>query len=444
MPGSMSRSRWTRSSASSRSGPGRGALAGLDVYLFPAVVGGGLGDIEEVLAAGRHLARAGARLFLYRPVSRALPPGVHGPWAWPPHRPRRSLRNRQRRALTVSPCWGVSAAPSRDEPFGRGGAWSEEAGAIESAYGADNTVHISLEEFARTYPARRENAERYREGGVPRATADSRLRGASGRRDTEVWRTAFRRFRAFDRPNVLHLFATFAPSPRFRREFPEAVQVGPLWSGSPGGRPRPRSSRRASVVWYASPASSVRIGQAVLRGLENVEQGVTLIVRSARHLALGGSPNVTVREAPPLPPRRWQRTWERADLRIATGSRTLLEAIEVGGPFLYFNGVVGSGRRLRRHRPEKIAALLRLFRRLRVSPTIVRDLDAFSRGQRVAEIAARAMTDDAWRRGFPRAGAIRRATPRDAGTVLVEFARKFAASSAPGPALVAFYRSTER
>ncbi len=51
-----------------RSGPG-----GLDVYLFPAVVGGGLGDIEEVLLAGRRLARAGFPVYLFRRPGRPLP-----------------------------------------------------------------------------------------------------------------------------------------------------------------------------------------------------------------------------------------------------------------------------------------------------------------------------------------------------------------------------------
>ncbi len=51
-----------------RSGPG-----GLDVYLFPAVVGGGLGDIEEVLLAGRRLARAGYPVHLFRRPGRPLP-----------------------------------------------------------------------------------------------------------------------------------------------------------------------------------------------------------------------------------------------------------------------------------------------------------------------------------------------------------------------------------
>ena len=44
-----------RSTAPSRRQKGR--RAAVDVYLFPSVVGGGLGDIEEVLAAGRELSR---------------------------------------------------------------------------------------------------------------------------------------------------------------------------------------------------------------------------------------------------------------------------------------------------------------------------------------------------------------------------------------------------
>ncbi|MFZ0892009.1 MAG: hypothetical protein WAN77_06370, partial [Thermoplasmata archaeon] len=58
----------------------------LDIYLFPAIVGGGLGDIEEVLCAGRRLAESGFPLRLLRAPDRPLPPSVSGPWEWPHHR----------------------------------------------------------------------------------------------------------------------------------------------------------------------------------------------------------------------------------------------------------------------------------------------------------------------------------------------------------------------
>ena len=67
----------------------------------------------------------------------------------------------------------------------------------------------------------------------------------------------------------------------------------------------------------------------------------------------------------------------------------MLEALELGGPFLYFNGLIGD-RRPHRHRPEKILALLDLGRRARLDPGLLRDLDDFSRGRRVREIVMHA------------------------------------------------------
>ncbi|HUI38514.1 MAG TPA: hypothetical protein VLY85_02675, partial [Thermoplasmata archaeon] len=127
----------------------------LDVYLFPAVVGGGLGDIEEVLLAGRVLAgRPGVRLLLFRAPGRPLPPNVEGPWDWPPtHRVDRP-DPRSPRALTVSAEWGIAAAPQRPEPYGRAGPWALENEAVEDAYGRDAVLHVSFEEFARTLTSR--------------------------------------------------------------------------------------------------------------------------------------------------------------------------------------------------------------------------------------------------------------------------------------------------
>ncbi|MGI0068610.1 MAG: hypothetical protein ACREB9_09455, partial [Thermoplasmata archaeon] len=208
----------------------RGRLSSrLDVYLFPAIVGGGLGDVDEVLCAGSHLARAGFPITFYRSRGRPLPPGVDGPWDWPRHTRADRLDPRAPKALTIAPAWGVSAAPSRDEPYGRGGSWEEEAREIERTYGLDATVHLSLEEFARTLTSRRESAERLREGGVPSREIQRRTRRRAFERDVRKFHAMYRRFRAFDRPNVAHLYATFRPDRSFAREFPEAIQCGPLW-----------------------------------------------------------------------------------------------------------------------------------------------------------------------------------------------------------------------
>ncbi len=384
----------------------RGAATPVDVYLFPAVVGGGLGDIEEVLACGRHLEAAGFPLTLYRRRGRALPRSVEGPFDWPAHARRSKIleRGRASTAVTVSPCWGVSAAPSRPEPFGRGGVWEEECSDIERAYGPEQTLHISFEEFARTLTSREETIERYREGGVPSRKIRVRSRTAEFTREVEQFHDALVRYRAFDRPNILHLYSTFHPRRSFVREFPEAVQCGPLPSGRRRSRPRTSGgARRGAWVWYASPASSHRLIEPILSGLAARTPASAISIHTPRPMpgTVDRSARGVVRIVLGLEARgNWQDEFDQARVRVVTGSRTLLEALELGGPFLYFNGLMGD-RSPRRHRPEKITALLDLGRRARLDPGLLRDLDDFSRGRRVGEIVMRAdQRLGGWRR-FP-------------------------------------------
>ncbi len=412
--------------------------AGVDVYLFPAVIGGGLGDIAEVLDAGRRLESAGFPSYLYRPADRPLPPSVDGPWDWPTIRRVETIRPTAPAALTVTPCWGVSAAPARAGPLGRPGPWAQEAAEVQAAYGAGRTLHVSLEEFARTLTSREENLERYREGGVGRPEARRRSTSGTGRAERARWVEAFRRYRALDRPNLLHLLATFEPSATFMAEFPEIVQVGPLWPNVYTPRTGSlRAGTEPSVLWYASPSSSATILPAVLRGLSAVGASVRLGVRSPHLRSAPSDPSVRVELLSPLPTRLWRPRFARADLRLVTGSRSLLEALELGGPFLYFNGVLRSHGRARRHRPEKIRALLRLFHRLGVDGGLIRDLDAFSRGQRVAPIVHRAIGEAAWRSAFPSPARVRAALPEGLGEVLVRVASALARDPENVEALVA-------
>ena len=417
---------------------------GVEVYLFPAVVGGGLGDIEEVLAAGRFLSAAGVPLILYREEGRPLPPRVEGPWEWPPVEHRSRVRPRAGAALTVTPSWGVSAAPSRPTRFGRGGPWEVEATNVERAYGTERTLHVSLEEFARTLPSPTETRERLREGGVPSRAMVARFREAVAANEVETFRAAFRTFRAFDRPNVLHLFATFRPNRAFAREFPEAVQTGPLGSGHRFAPRRPPSSsgRRRAWVWYASPASAERIAPAVLEGLRGLRPPVELFVRSPRPWpSVVGAPHLRV-VTDPMAPRSWHDRFVRADLRIVTGSRTLLEAMEVGGPFLYFNGILGRGAGRRRHRPEKVREWLTLARRSGVPRTLREDLSDFARGRRVAEVVRRAaLRTDGWRH-FPTTPLSADFPPSRARAdrVLVALARAMARPGARSSEVVARWR----
>jgi hypothetical protein len=435
------RSRSGRSTGPRRDGGRR--RSAVDVYLFPAVVGGGLGDIEEVLAAGRTLGRAGFPLYLYRRPGHPLPRSVEGPWAWPRLEPCDAPARAEAAALTVAAAWGVSAAPSRSEAFGRGGPWEVEANDIETAYGAGSTLHVSLEEFARTFSPAAENRERLREGGVPSRELGRRLAASRRAGDVDTFRAAFVRYRAFDRPNVLHLFAAFRPDPAFSRAFPAAVQTGPLWPGRFRRRSAHGRSRAREWVWYASPASAERIAREVADGLGRARPPVRLFVRSPRPWRTtlpAGFGEVGVGTVPPA---AWARRFAAAELRIVTGSRTLLEAIEVGGPFLYFNGVLGVGRRQRRHRPEKADALLEVLRTARVPRSLRRDLADFARGRRVAEVVRNAAgRRDGWA-NFP--GHLRASGFRppydDAGRLLVAVARDLARTPTGAAEVVARARS---
>ncbi len=396
-----------------------------------------------MLRAGRRLAEAGFRTVLYRRPGRPLPPSVDGPWEWPRHERADRIDRRGEAALTVAPMWGVSAAPGRPGRLGRGGPWELEVRDIEAAYGAERTLHVSLEEFARTRSSLEETRERLREGGVPSRLLGERLRAERSAGEVEAFHAAYREFRAFDRPNVLHLFATFRPNARFGAEFPEAVQVGPLRPGRPVSPAHGR--RRGGTrewVWYASPASAGAIAPEVVRALRAARPPVRLAIRSPRPLPdLPASGSVRIL-TDPMPAPRWRRRFGAAELRIVTGSRTLLEAIELGGPFLYFNGVLGSGNRRRGHRPEKIQALLEEARRLGVSRALRRDLADFARGRRITDVVARAARRaDGWRK-FPTFRTRAFPPPYDeAGDLLVAVARRLARSPGDAPGVVARVRA---
>ncbi len=397
--------------------PGR--RSGVDIYLQPAVVGGGLGDIEEVLAVGRRLSGAGWSLNLYRPEGHPLPASVDGPWDWPAVRRATVPEVRAPRALTVTPWWGVSAAPGQ-ERSGRPGAWSEETARLEQLYGRDQVVHLSLEEFARTWTSRRQTQERWREGGIAAAEIARRVRRRSAAAEIRAFHDAYRTWRAFDRVNVLHLYTGFRRSAAFQREFPEAIQTGPLWPD----RARTRGSQRPGHwVWYASPSSSDRLAVRVARvGPAPFPAGspLQIEVRGPKPFELPEAPGVRWVWQPPTGPRDWARAFDGAELRIVTGSRTLLEALALGGPFLYFNGVLEQGRRTRRHRPEKIDALLRAWHRHGVSRSLCADLSDFSRLRRVEAIVRKARDREDWRQQFPDRNAAVEVPPGldDAGAVI--------------------------
>jgi hypothetical protein len=143
-----------------------------------------------------------------------------------------------------------------------------------------------------------------------------------------------------------------------------------------------------------------------------------------------------------MPSDRWRRAWASAELRIATGSRTFLESLADGGPFLYFNGVTGPTASARRHRPEKILSLLELWRGAGVDPALVRDLGDFSRLRAIGRVLKRARDDPTFAFRFPRTTVVRgfRGSYRDAGVLVERAALAFASGTLGAVELVAALR----
>lgn len=419
---------------------------GVDVYLFPAVIGGGRGDVEEVLTVARRLADEGARLYLYRARGRPLPRGVDAPYAWPRVTRVRNPARRTSRALTLAPHFGTTAEGPRPGPLGAAGPWSVERDAIERAYGRSNVLHVSIEEFARARPIGWLAEERWREGGRSLRWIADRRGSAAARADTIEFARLYARFRDFARPDLLALFPGFAPSRSFARSFPASVQCGPI---APWPTPPPFAARRAralEVLWYASPASSERIASEVVDGLAATGRTVRLILRTSREVEVAPTQRVSVVRPPPILPGAWQALWGRESLVITTGSRSLLEAVARGIPFLYFNGLTGRGRARRRHRPEKLDGLVAWLAQERLDDRVLRDLKDFGAGRRVAEIVARAATDPAWRSRFrPRVpGARYPAGFGEAGALVVEVVRRWSDPTRSRAALLAELRRASR
>lgn len=408
--------------------PRRRARA-LDVHLFEAPIGGGRGDIEEVREVERRLRAAG------------FAPSVH---RWPPRSPPLRARRagaRAARAMTVASWWEVTCGGRSPGPLGAPGPWADVAGAIERQYGAERTVHVSLEEFARVLRGREQLGELWREGGVSAREARRRRRGPEAAGRLAELEREYRRFRGFARPNLVAIFPAWSPSPGFSREFPEAVVAGPLWPrATRRGRPRPRRAARR-WLWYASPASADALVADVVRGLEGAGGRTTVEYRSPRPRPRVRSATVRLVGLGPQSPRAWRQRFRSADLRIVTGSRSLLEAVRLGGPFLYFNGRLGQGRRARRHRPEKIVGLLAVARRAGTDVRWRRALAQFSGGRAVASTvrwAARHPGRGPFPRGFPPP-----AFPpprRDAGELVVWLARHWARSAEPAAGFVGAVR----
>ena len=440
----MRRSRSTPTTTRSHRDPARPHRPPVDVYLMPAIVGGGRGDVEEVLLVGRALARRGHRVLIAR--SRPLPllQDRSLDWTGIVRVPRPTPR--AAKAVTISSQFGVTASDARPGPLGAAGPWAVERAAIDRAYGPDRVLHVSLEEFQRGRPARYLAEERYREGGRTARSRQSMRSSRAFRQEVAEFVRLYRKFRAFDVSDLLTIFPSFLPSRTFGREFPESVQSGPLWP-EPLGHRRQRSPRGpVRVLWYASPSTSDRLAPRLLRALGAQPRPVELTVRSPRPLPLTPPRNVAILAPTARSPSAWQRTWAGTDFAIVTGTRSLLEAIRWGVPFLYFNGILGRGAAARRHRPEKIEGLVEFLRRSGVAPALRRDLAQFSRLQGLEAIVARSLAGRPPLPGsFPRQ--VARGFPPPFGdgiTTVADLVQRFAAGRGGARALVREVRAESR
>ena len=434
-------SRWLRARGPSRGRPASvdadPAVGGVDVYLMPAVVGGGLGDIAEVLDAGRGLARAGFRTILFRLPGRPLPPSVDGPWDLGGVERVSAIGPRATNAITVTPNWGVSAAPDRP---GRARA---RRGLGEGGRGGRTTLRPGTDPPRQP---RRVRPDAHLDRGERRAVEGGRRDGPGDRRPPEDEGVPGGR-----RP----VPPGVSPIPRVRPverapPVPDVPSDAPVRPGVSGGGPGRAGVAATRPDGRPTGGPTGRVGLVCEpRGRRSGSSGPST-GGSAEPGSAGSSSGPPAHSRFPwtrrsrgAPPVRWapasgRRRSMPAGLRVVTGSRTLLEAVQLGRPFLYFNGVLGDGPRRQRHRPEKVRALVRGWRARGVSRTIVRDIDDFSRGRRVAEVVRAAASEPGWSRAFPRTAPSGEFPPGlgDGVAYLVAVATELARGTTTAPDLV--------
>lgn len=419
------------------------------VYLLPCRVQQGWGDLQELSRAAWALHRAGFPLvYLEGRNGRAAPrkdprivpfdPEAAGPVVFPPvlRRPRPFPSGR---AIVLTSWWGLSARreDSRGDPLP--GGVEQAVSRVVRAHGERQVLHVSLEEFASDQTSREVFEEGLRQAGLGAEHRRRALHSEEGRRWVRRYHDAFVRARAGEREEVLHLTGSFAARRRSLTEFPFLLPVGPFGSGQPGRRvlvrplPRPARppppAREASVIWYASPSSSLEFAsRSLLPGLARLPRSVRLEVRAGseaieRWKGLPVPPSIRPIWLPELSLRSWTRRWRAADLRIASGSQSLVDAVHEARPFLYFNGyVVGQDRRTWAFRREKLLSLLHALRERRGGSALARDLERFADGRDVAGVLRRALTSAAWR--------------SSAGRLLADVSREISSSGRSGDALV--------
>ncbi len=429
------------------------------VYLFPCRIQQGWGDVQEMAAAAWALHRAGFPLLSLpprpeagrRPDPRASPvePPRAGPARFPPVR-RVARPQGTGRAMVLATWWGVTARTHDADGGPLPGPLESAVGSIVDAHGEGNVLHVSLEEFASDQTSYEALDEGLRQAGWPGPRRRAALKSASGREQCATYHRAFVLARAGERKDVLHLTGSLAPHLPALREFPFLLPVGPFGMARRSTRarpPAPPSTRRAPVIlWYATRDGAADFARSLLSSLDALDRPVRLEVRAEASVveALPGrSPGgrVAVRPLGVLEGTAWKARWRRADLRIASGSQTLVESVRLGLPFLYFNGALagphGSSRAFRR---EKFVSWLRAMQESGSSSLLRKDLSSFADGKGLDSVLRHSLLSARWRREFVRdlrrcrSGLV--SSRADGDTFLVEIACRFAESSGPASDLV--------
>ena len=436
----------------------------LPVYVFPCRIQQGLGEWVETGRAVRLLPQAGLPLYHLRsprpegelrrdPRAIPLDPSRKGPEPFPPVRALDAPIEAPR-AVAVVTWFGVTGR--REDAGGdpMPGTLADRFERLERSHPGGLLI-LSLEEFGTARTSREAVTEGLRQAGFSRERIRRTLRLAGGEDRLRRYREAFRRARAGERDDVLHLFPELSPSLPALREFPFALPVGPF--SPPGGRrPRspPPSRERLRVVWYASASSAPWLLGPMVRALGHLSRPVELLVRPGP--AWGPSvtpptraPCVRVTEVGPEGRGRWARRLRSADLRVVGGSQSLVEALWEGVPFLYFNGALPtpSGRSVG-FRREKLLSLLRGLTSVPGTRPVARDLRAFADLRGVSGVVRRAALSPGWRSRCARLGeGARKGFPpalREGERYLADLVRSFQGTEESVPTFVERVRKSHR
>jgi hypothetical protein len=413
------------------------------LYLMPSRIGRGWGDVSELARFARALSRTSRTVAWVPPT--AIPrsdPRVEPvdpartPLPFPPLQ-RWSQPRGKGSAVVLITWWGVTGRRVDEQGRPLPGPWASTLEVVRAHHGRDRTLVVSLEEFASARTAREVLTQMLWSSGERAQEVPAHLSGPEGTEFLERYRRAYRTYRGLSAPHVLHVVTSFRFDEGAWREFPEMLQVGPAW-GHPPRRAFTVTSGRWRILWYASPPSSLPFARRLTLALRTLKKPMELHIRGALggecgSLASGPARGLEIRFHRELRETAWRRLRQGCRLIITTGSQSLLECLDRGQPFLYFNGIRRTRRGWRPDRPEKIESLLRAREGIGADATVSRDLRDFAAGRNLRRVLGRALMDPLWR-----ADVVRRPSvgmfpleAADGGLFVARLLRRFETFSGP-------------